>query len=86
MQTVLWITVPLLLLIYFLVKMGPRAKNHPFLSGCLIVGTVLFYTGMFVNSLNPSLGSTIQLLGACLFFSGVALDITQKAPPDGHQD
>jgi hypothetical protein len=80
MQALLWV-VPILLLAYFLKQMGPRAKSQPLLSGCLAGGTVLFYVGLISVRFNPNIGSTIQLLGACLFFSGVALDITKKTPP-----
>lgn len=86
MQILLWV-VPLLLLIYFLKQMGPRAKTQPMLSGFLAGGTILFYVGMFLVRFNPGIGSTIQLLGACVFFSGVALNITKKSPAqDDPQD
>ena len=84
MEKILLIIVPAMLLAYYLKTSWPDLKDKKLLLGLLIGGTIIFYVGMLFSLINVLLGSTLQLLGTCLFFTAVAINISshskEKAP------
>lgn len=73
MEILYWVA-PALLLAYYLKSSGPDLKHKKVLLGLLIGGTLMFYAGMLGAAINGSL-STLKLLGTCLFFTAVAVNL-----------
>jgi hypothetical protein len=91
MEILLSIIVPAMLLAYYLKTSWPDLKDKKILLGLLIGGTIVYYTGMLFSFINELLGSTLKLLGACLFFTAVAINLSSRpkekaADPSIHQD
>lgn len=91
MERILSIIVPAMLLAYYLKSSWPAIKNKKVLLGLLLGGTLIYYIGMLLSQINLLLGSTLQLLGTCLFFTAVAVNLSsrpqEKAPQQSfHQD
>ena len=91
MEKTLLIIVPAMLLAYYLKTSWLDLKDKKVLLGLLIGGTLIYYVGMFFSPINVLLGSTLQLLGTCLFFTAVAVNISnhpkeKASDPSFHQD
>lgn len=82
MAQLLSLLVPVLLLAYYLRIVGAGTHDKKWLVGFLVGGTCLYYIGMLLTRIyTPGLGTTLQLTGACLFFTGVAAH-TLRRPSD----
>ncbi|PKM76006.1 MAG: hypothetical protein CVU90_14735 [Firmicutes bacterium HGW-Firmicutes-15] len=89
MEKILSIIVPAMLLAYYLKTSWLDIKDKKILLVLMIGGTVLFYVGLLFRPINQLLGSTLQLVATCLFFTAVAINISnrpkEKAPDPGFQ-
>jgi hypothetical protein len=68
-----------MLLAYYLKTSGTAIKDNKVLLGLLVGGTLFFYSGLFLEYINPWLGSTLKLLGTCLFFTAVAINLASSS-------
>ncbi len=84
MEKTLTLIVPAMLLAYYLKTSWPDIKDKKVLLVLMIGGTLLFYVGVFFRPINLLLGSTLQLVATCLFFTAVAVNMgshsKEKAP------
>ena len=89
MEKILMIIVPAMLLAYYLKTSWPDIKDKKVLLGLMIGGTLLFYVGILFRPINLLLGSTLQLVATCLFFTAVAVNLSsrpkEKAPDQSFQ-
>lgn len=76
METILNIIVPAVILGYYLRSNWLKLKDRKIILGILIGGTLIFYAGVFIGSL---LGSNLKLLGTCLFFTVVAINVNRHS-------
>lgn len=83
METILSLLVPALLLAYYwrIVRTSGQGRRLPF--GLLVGGTCLYYIGMLLTLISSNSGTLLQLTGACMFFTGVALHTLRRpvTPP-----
>jgi hypothetical protein len=85
MGKILSIIVPAMLLAYYLKSSWPAIKGKKVLLGLLLGGTLIYYIGMLGGQINLLLGSTLQLLGTCLFFTAVAVNLSSRPPAKAPQ-
>ena len=83
METLLSLLVPALLLTYYWKIVRSSGQGRRLRFGLLVGGTCLYYIGMLLTLISVNSGTLLQLTGACLFFTGVALHTLRRpvAPP-----
>lgn len=72
--------IALLCLAYYVRSKWPGIKDRPMILSFLIGGMVIFLVGVLLDCSN--LGSTLRLLGTCVFFTGVAIDTAKVNKKD----
>ena len=78
LETALSILIPALLLAYYLHKLRSSDQGSWWMVGLLVGGTCCYYIGMLIARTSPGPGTTLQLAGACLFFTGVAIQTPRR--------
>jgi hypothetical protein len=78
------VLLPILLLAFYLKSSWSTMKHKPVLVGLLVGGTFLYYVGILLTQINPYLESTLKLLGTCLFFTAVAINISNLRQESRH--
>jgi hypothetical protein len=82
MESILYVVLPALLLAYYLKTLATPLKDHPLLSAALVGGVCLYYAGLLFGLTEPVLKTLLQLSGACLFFTGVAVRTLRRPRSD----
>jgi len=85
MKIILSVLIAALLLAYYLRSDWKNIKHNRILLGALVGGTLIYYVGLAFSGVNPVFASTLELGGACIFFTGVVLN-TVKRPPQNNPD
>lgn len=89
-KTILSIFVPVLVLVYYLKTGWSGLKTRKFLVFLLVAGVAIYYIGILVSPIDIVTGSTLVLLGTCLFFTAVGVNLSasnnvknrDSLPPD----
>jgi hypothetical protein len=76
MEQILYAIMPAFILGWYLKNKWDIVRKSKIMLGLLIAGTLIFYAGIFTN---PILGSTLKLLGTCLFFTVVAVNLSRAS-------
>ena len=77
MQSVLYI-LPFLVLGYYLWSNWSYIKNQPIILGFLIVGTLLWFSGIAVYENNPPYASLAKFSGIVIILIGIAIDAFKR--------
>ncbi|MEN6460645.1 MAG: hypothetical protein ABFC94_04645 [Syntrophomonas sp.] len=72
----------LVCLAYYVHTDWPGIKNKPVILGLLIAGAIIFITGQAISGISIQFASLLRLFGACLFFTGVAINTSRRQKKD----
>lgn len=73
LEKLITVGIALLCLAFYVKSNWPSIKDRRMILTLLGCGMLIFLIGVIVEY---SLGSTLRLLGTCVFFTGVAIDTT----------